>query len=48
MWHSYQGDGKSTRIALVYNLMTSNIKEVCKIEKKFLLFSEIQIKSLHL
>jgi len=33
-WHSYQGDGKSNRIALVYNLMTNNIKEVCKVEKK--------------
>ena len=36
-WHSYQGDGKCNRIALVYNLMTNNIKEVCKIEKKTIL-----------
>ena len=35
-WHSYQGDNKNDRIALVFNLMTldKNIKEVCKIEKK--------------
>ena len=43
-WHSYQGDGKSTRIALVYNLMTSNIKEVCKIEKKNFLLSILRFK----
>lgn len=33
-WHSYKGDGKNNRIALVYNLMTNNIKDVCKIENK--------------
>ena len=33
-WHSYEGDGKSDRIALIYNLMTNNIKDVYKIEKK--------------
>ena len=32
-WHSYEGDRNSNRIALVYNLMTTNIKEVSKIEK---------------
>ena len=32
-WHSYEGDKNSNRIALVYNLMTTNIKEVSKIEK---------------
>lgn len=32
-WHSYEGDKNNNRIALVYNLMTSKIKEVCKIEK---------------
>lgn len=31
-YHSYEGDEKSTRRALVYNLMTNNLKEVCKIE----------------
>tara|TARA_A100001015_G_scaffold244929_1_gene280681 strand:- start:2216 stop:2842 length:627 start_codon:yes stop_codon:yes gene_type:complete len=43
-WHSFQGDGKSTRIAMVYNLMTYNIKEVCKIEKKNSLFSNLRFK----
>jgi len=33
-WHSYEGDGKANRVALVYNLMTNRIKEVYKIEKK--------------
>ena len=33
-WHSYEGDGKSDRIALIYNLMTNNIRDVYKIEKK--------------
>jgi len=33
-WHSYKGDNKSNRIALVYNLMTKRIKEVYKIENK--------------
>ena len=33
-WHSYRGDGMNDRIALVYNLMTTNIKKVFKIEKK--------------
>ena len=32
-WHSYEGDKNNNRITLVYNLMTSKIKEVCKIEK---------------
>ena len=33
-WHSYKGDGISNRIALVYNLNTSKIRDVYKIEKK--------------
>jgi hypothetical protein len=32
-WHSFQGDGISSRLVLVYNLMTKNIKKVCEIEK---------------
>ena len=43
-WHSYEGDRKSERIALVYNLMTSKIKEVCKIEKKSYLISLLRYK----
>jgi|TARA_B100000767_G_C19756889_1_gene533337 hypothetical protein len=31
-WHSYEGDKESNRIALVYNLMTTNIKGVCEVE----------------
>lgn len=33
-WHSFEGDKKSKRRVLVYNLMTTKIKEVCKIENK--------------
>ena len=33
-WHSFQGDGVSSRLALVYNLMTTNIKKVSLIENK--------------
>jgi len=31
-WHSYEADKKSNRLALVYNLMTLNIKDACKAE----------------
>ena len=31
-WHNYKGDEKNNRIVLVYNLMTTNTKAVCKIE----------------
>ena len=33
-WHSYEGNNISDRIALVYNLMTTQIKKVYEIEKK--------------
>ena len=33
--HSYKSDGVSNRITLIYNLMTTNIKGVCKAEKTF-------------
>lgn len=33
-WHSYESNGKSDRIALVYNLMTTQIKKVYEVEKK--------------
>ena len=36
-WHSYQGDGVNNRLVLVYNLMTKNVAEVYKLEKKFFL-----------
>lgn len=41
-WHSYEGDGKANRIALVYNLMTTKIKEVYKIENKNYLFGRLR------
>ena len=31
-WHSFQGDGASSRLVMVYNLMTTNIKKVSEIE----------------
>ena len=34
-YHSYEGDNISTRRALVYNLMTTNMRGVCKAEKTF-------------
>ena len=43
-WHSYEGDKLSNRIALVYNLMTTDIKTVCKIEKKNYLLAIIRYK----
>ena len=43
-WHSYEGDKKSNRTALVYNLMTENIKEVCEIENKNFLYSYLRFK----
>ena len=33
-WHSYEGDGKNDRIALVYNLKTNKIRDVYKAEGK--------------
>ena len=43
-WHSYKGDGKSNRVALVYNLMTKRIKDVYKIEKRSYLFGQFRYK----
>ncbi len=43
-WHSYQGDGKSNRIVLVYNLMTKNIKGVLKAEKKSYFVGNLRYK----
>ncbi len=43
-WHSYQGDGKSNRIVLVYNLMTKRIKEVFKAENKNFIFGNLRYK----
>ena len=43
-WHSYEGNKISNRVALVYNLMTNNIKRVCQIEKKNYYKSLIRFK----
>lgn len=43
-WHSYKGDGKENRIALVYNLMTNRIRDVYKIEKKSYLLGQLRYK----
>ena len=43
-WHSYQGNGISDRVALGFNLMTSNIKEVYKIEKKSYFLGNLRYK----
>jgi len=43
-WHSYEGDGLSSRVALVYNLMTNRIKEVYRIENKNYLIGQIRWK----
>lgn len=32
-WHNYKGDGQNNRIVLVYNLMTTNTKAICELEK---------------
>tara|TARA_B100000963_G_scaffold187057_1_gene162732 strand:+ start:20361 stop:20987 length:627 start_codon:yes stop_codon:yes gene_type:complete len=43
-WHSYQGNGKSDRIALVFNLKTKNIKKVFEIEKKNFILGYLRYK----
>ena len=43
-WHSYEGDKKNNRVALVYNLMTDSIKEIYKIENKNYFFGLLRYK----
>ncbi len=43
-WHSYEGDGLSNRITLVYNLNTNNIKAVYDIEKKNYFYGNFRFK----
>jgi len=31
-WHNYRSDGKNSRLVLIYNLMTNDIRSVCKID----------------
>ncbi len=44
-WHSYEGDGSSNRIALVYNLMTKKVKEVYKAEGKNYFLGNLRYKA---
>jgi len=41
-WHSFQGDGKSNRLVLVYNLMTTKIRKVAEIEKRSYLIMQLR------
>ncbi|MDC0446033.1 hypothetical protein OAM09_04365 [Candidatus Pelagibacter sp.] len=43
-WHSYEGNKEKSRVALVYNLMTTKIKEVSKIENTNFIFSYLRFK----
>ena len=43
-WHSYEGNQKDNRIALVYNLNTRQIKKVYAIEKKNYFFGNLRWK----
>ena len=43
-WHSYEGDGISNRVALVYNLMTKNLKDVYKVERKNYFLGNLRYK----
>tara|TARA_B100000035_G_scaffold315221_1_gene334519 strand:+ start:5108 stop:5755 length:648 start_codon:yes stop_codon:yes gene_type:complete len=43
-WHSYEGNNESTRIVLVYNLMTEQIKKVYEIENKNYYFGIFKTK----
>ena len=43
-FHSYSSNGKSNRITLIYNLMTTDIKGVCRVEKKFYLYFLVKMK----
>tara|TARA_B100001093_G_C26507063_1_gene875853 strand:+ start:166 stop:810 length:645 start_codon:yes stop_codon:yes gene_type:complete len=43
-WHSYEGDGKNDRIALVYNLKTNKIRDVYKAEGKSFFLGNLRYK----
>ena len=43
-WHAYKGDGKSNRIALVYNLMTKRLKDVYRLENNNYFFGLMRYK----
>ena len=43
-WHSYEGDGSNDRVALVYNLVTTKIRDVYTIEKKIIFLEIFDLK----
>lgn len=43
-WHSYESNGKSNRLTLVFNLKTFDIKNVYKIEKKNYFLGNLRYK----
>tara|TARA_B100000575_G_C23093310_1_gene630395 strand:- start:905 stop:1534 length:630 start_codon:yes stop_codon:yes gene_type:complete len=43
-WHSYEGNNETTRVALVYNLLTTQIKKVYEIEKKSYTLGQLRWK----
>ncbi len=43
-WHTFQGDGVSDRVALVYNLNTTKISDVFKVEEKNYFFGNLRYK----
>ncbi len=43
-WHSYESDGNSNRIVLVYNLMTERIRDVYKVERKNYFLGQLRYK----
>ena len=43
-WHSYEGDGTSDRLVLVYNLKTTNLKKIYKIENKNYILGMLRLK----
>ena len=43
-WHTYEGDGVSNRLALVYNLNSNRLKEVYKAEKKNYFYGNLRYK----
>ena len=42
--HSYKSDSISNRVTLIYNLMTVDLKSVCKVEKTFYPYIYLKLK----
>ena len=43
-WHSFEGDGNADRVVLVYNLVSTNLKKIFKIERKSYLLGLFRYK----